>query len=80
MGASLLPPMLLAVGIAKKVFQLQWVEMDTGCIGRLQLKLARTLEWFADRTAALVVMEACGGAHEWGRTLTTAAGHAVEQR
>ena len=27
------------------------------------------LEWFANRTAALVVMEACGGAHDWGRAL-----------
>jgi transposase len=60
---------VIAVDIAKKVFQLHWVEMDTGCIERLQLKRARMLEWFANRTAALVVMEACGGAHEWGRAL-----------
>ncbi len=43
--------------------------MDTGCIERLQLKRAKMLEWFANRAAALVVMEACGGAHNWGRAL-----------
>ncbi len=34
---------VIAVDIAKKVFQLHWVEMDTGCIERLQLKRARML-------------------------------------
>lgn len=51
------------------MFQLHWVDMETGCIERLQLKRARLLEWFANRTAALVVMEACGGAHDWARAL-----------
>ena len=60
---------IIAVDIAKKVFQLYWVEMDTGCIERLQLKRAKMPEWFANRTAALVVMEACRGAHDWGRAL-----------
>ena len=60
---------VIAVDIAKKVFQLHWVEMDTGCIERLQLKRARMLEWFANRTAALVVRQAGGGARDWGRAL-----------
>ena len=60
---------IIAVDIAKKVFQLHWVEMDTGCIERLHLKRAKMPEWFANRTAALVVMEACRGAHDWGRAL-----------
>ncbi|QRF63256.1 transposase (plasmid) [Variovorax paradoxus] len=59
----------IAVCISKKVFQLHWVDMDTGCIERLQLKRAKLLNWFASRTAALVVMEARGGAHDWGRGL-----------
>ncbi len=67
---------VIAVDIAKKGLQLHWVEMDTGCIERLQLKRARMLEWFANRTGALVVMEACGGAHYWGRALT-GLGHEV---
>ncbi|GAC1533386.1 MAG: IS110-like element ISPa11 family transposase [Ramlibacter sp.] len=67
---------VIAIDIAKKVFQLHWVELETGCIERLQLKRARLLEWFANRTAALVVMEACGGAHDWGRSLVRL-GHEV---
>lgn len=59
---------VIAIDITKKVFQLHWVEIDTGCIERLQLKRAKLLEWFVNRTAA-VVMEACGGAHDWSRTL-----------
>jgi transposase len=60
---------VVAIDIAKKVFQLHWVDMDTGCIERLQLKRAKLLEWFANRTASRVVMEACGGAHDWARSL-----------
>ena len=60
---------VIAVDIAKKVFQLHWVDMETGCIERLRLKRAKLLEWFSARTASLVVMEACGGAHDWARAL-----------
>lgn len=67
---------VIAVDTAKKVFQLHWVEHDTGSIERLQLKRARLLEWFAIREPSLVVMEACGGAHEWARALTKL-GHEV---
>ncbi len=35
----------------------------------LKLKRAQMLPWFANRQAALVVMEACGDAREWGRQL-----------
>lgn len=60
---------VIAVDIAKKVFQLHWVEPDTGSIERLKLKRSQMLEWFAARQPVLVAMEACGGAHEWGREL-----------
>jgi len=58
---------VVAVDIARKVFQLHWVEAETGSIERLKLKRAQVLPWFANRQPELVVMEACGGAHEWGR-------------
>jgi transposase len=45
------------------------VEPDTGSIERLKLKRAQLLAWFACRQPALVMMEACGGAHEWARQL-----------
>ena len=60
---------VVAIDIAKKVFQLHWVEPETGCIERLKLKRAQVLQWFVNRTPSLVLIEACGGAHEWGRQL-----------
>lgn len=67
---------VIAMDIAKNVFQLHWVEPETGCIARLKLKRAQVMAWFANRPPALVAMEACGGAHEWGRQLSSL-GHAV---
>jgi transposase len=60
---------VIAVDIAKKVFQLHWVDPETGSIERLKLKRAQVVPWFAERQPALVAMEACGSAHEWGRQL-----------
>ena len=65
------------VDIAKNVFQIHWVEPGTGEIHRRKLSRAKFAQFFANRAAARVVMEACGGAHYWGRTLT-ALGHQVE--
>jgi transposase len=61
---------VIAVDIARKVFQLHWVDMDTGSIERLQLKRAKLLQWFASHTASIAVMEACGGSHNWARALS----------
>jgi transposase len=63
--------------LAKRVFQLHWVEMSTGEICRRQLKRNEVAEFFANREAAVVAMEACGSAHYWARTLS-AMGHEVK--
>jgi transposase len=60
---------VIAIDIAKKVFQLHWVEPETGSIEKIKLKRSQMLEWFASRQPVLIAMEACGGAHEWGREL-----------
>jgi transposase len=60
---------VIAIDIAKKVFQLHWVEPETGVIERLKLKRAQLLPWMANRQPSVVMMEACGGAHEWARQL-----------
>jgi len=60
---------VVAIDIAKKVFQLHWVDPETGVIERLKLKRAQVLLWFVNRSPSMVLMEACGGAHEWGRQL-----------
>ena len=52
---------VVGVDIAKRVFQLHWVEPETGEIVSLQLKRERFLEHFANHSNCLIGMEACGG-------------------
>jgi len=66
-----------AIDIAKSVFQLHWVEPDTGEIHRKKLQRAKLMEFFARLQPCRIVMEACGGAHHWGRELGKL-GHQVE--
>jgi transposase len=66
-----------AVDTAKSVMQLHWVEADSGEIKRKKLTRSKFSEFFAQRLPVRVVMEACGGAHHWARTLA-ALGHEVE--
>ena len=66
-----------AVDIAKNVMQLHWVEPDSGEIKRKKLARAKLTEFFAQRQPGRVVLEACGGAHHWARTLGRL-GHQVE--
>jgi|APTNR8051073442_1049403.scaffolds.fasta_scaffold14400_2 transposase len=55
--------------LAKRVFQLHWVEADTGEVKRRQLKRDQMVKFFTQRPASVVAMEACGSAHYWGRKL-----------
>ncbi len=67
---------VLALDIAKQVFQMHTVNMGTGEIVNVQIKRAKMMEHFANRTACLVAIEACGGAHHWARSLSKL-GHTV---
>ena len=60
---------VVGVDIAKRVFQLHWVDVETGEITDLRLSRAKFLEHFANRVPCLVGMEACGGAQHWARRL-----------
>ena len=62
--------------IAKSVFQLHWVDTDTGEIHRRKLTRAKVAN-SSPRLPGRVAMEACGGAHHWARALA-ALGHQVE--
>ena len=62
---------------AKRVFQLHWVDTETGEIVSKQIKRAGFLEHFANRTPCLIGMEACGGAQHWARRLIEM-GHQVK--
>ncbi len=68
---------VVGVDIAKRVFQLYWVEMETGETVSLQLKREKFLEHFATRAPCLIGMEACGGSQHWARQLP-GLGHEVK--
>ena len=57
------------VDLAKQVFQVHWVEPDSGEVKRKMLRRGEFQGFFARRPAGLVAMEACGSAHHWGRSL-----------
>jgi transposase len=68
---------VVGVDIAKRVFQLHWVELGSGEIVSVQLKRAKFLEHFANRLPCLIGMEACGGSQHWARELRKL-GHEVK--
>ena len=60
---------VVGVDTAKRVFQLHWIDMETGEIVDLRLMRAKFLEHFANRAPCLVAMEACGGTQHWARRI-----------
>ncbi|SDZ21213.1 transposase, partial [Nitrosomonas sp. Nm58] len=62
--------------IAKRIFQLYWVTHESGEIHHRKFGKQELLEFFAQREAGLIAMEACGSAH-WRRKLM-ALGHEVK--
>lgn len=67
---------VFGLDLAKRVFQLHWVDMETGEMCQRQLKRQQVAEFFANCTPGIIAMEACGSAHYWGRKLA-AMGHEV---
>ena len=63
--------------LAKKVFQVHWVEPDTGEVKRKTLDRAELSAFFARSVLGIVAMEACGSAHYWGRVFKSL-GHEVK--
>lgn len=68
---------VVGVDIAKRVFQLHWIDAETGEIMNVQLKREKFLEHFVNRAKCLIGMEACGGAQHWARKLIEL-GHEVK--
>jgi transposase len=66
----------VGIDIAKSVFQVHHVEMETGEIVNKAINRAGFLEYFANRTPCLIGIEACGGAQHWARELVKL-GHQV---
>lgn len=59
----------LAIDLAKQVFELHGVDARGVSVLRRQVRRARLLPLIAQLPACTVAMEACGGAHEWGRRI-----------
>jgi len=67
---------VFGLDLAKRVFQLHWVDMETGEMCRRQLKRQQVAEFFTNCKPGIIAMEACGSAHYWGRKLAVM-GHEV---
>lgn len=62
--------------IAKRVFQMYWVESDTGEIVNRRFSRQQLIEFLGQRIAGRVALEACGSAHWWARKIASL-GHEV---
>jgi len=62
---------VIGMDIAKQVFQLHRVEVETGEVERIKLRRDDVLPYFARQAPAMVALEACGSAHWWARRLLT---------
>ncbi len=60
---------VVGVDTAKRVFQLHWVDLETGEMVDMRLSRGKFLEHFANRAACVVGLEACGGSQHWARRL-----------
>lgn len=67
----------VGLDLAKNVFQLHWVEPETGEVRNERVKRAKLLEHFANRRRCRVGMEACSGAQHWARELSKLGHEAV---
>jgi transposase len=67
---------LIAVDLAKSVFEVAVSERPGKITQRCRLPRRQFVSFFSNRPAAVVLMEACGSAHHWGRQIT-ALGHRV---
>ena len=62
--------MTIAVDLAKTVFEIAVADADWRIVERHRLSRSQFQAFFFNREPAMVVMEACGTAHFWGRWLT----------
>jgi transposase len=59
----------VAVDLAKNVFELAVADANWRVLEHHRLTRSQFGRWFDNRPVELVVMEACGSAHHWARTL-----------
>ena len=61
----------VAVDLAKNVYQVAVADREWRVTERHRLTRAQFERFFANRSVGLVVMEACGSAHYWARSIAT---------
>jgi len=61
-------PTIVAVDLAKTVFQLAVADTNWRVIEQHRLSRSQFERWFLNRDISLVIMEACGSAHHWVST------------
>jgi transposase len=61
---------MVGVDLSKNVFELAVADAQWRVVERARLTRSQFERWCAKRAVGLVVMEACGSAHHWGRWLT----------
>ncbi|RKJ94336.1 IS110 family RNA-guided transposase, partial [Teichococcus wenyumeiae] len=66
----------IGLDLAKGVFQAHGADETGAVVFRKKLRRAQVLEFFSAQPACTVAMEACGGAHHWGREIGNL-GHSV---
>jgi transposase len=66
----------IGLDIAKQVFQVHGADASGRVVFRRKIVRAKLLEFFSSQPRCLVALEACGGAHYWGREITKL-GHTV---
>lgn len=66
----------IGLDIAMQVFHVHAADVSGAAIFSKKIARSRLLSFFASQPRCLVAMEACGGAHHWGRELTKM-GHRV---
>lgn len=62
-----MPIYLLAIDLAKNSFQLHATTKEGEVVHRKKLNRAKFIEYMIQLPPCIVAMEACGGAHYWGR-------------
>ncbi|MDL2284563.1 IS110 family transposase [Oxalobacter sp. OttesenSCG-928-P03] len=67
----------VGIDLAKNVFQLHYVDEETGEVINKAIRRADFLAHFANRSPCLIGMEAGSGAHHWARQLTRM-GHQIK--
>ena len=68
-GASMEQVIIIGIDLAKNSFQLHGARADGSVAFRKKVSRAKLLDFVAEQPRGTVAMEACGGAHHWGREI-----------